>query len=112
IDLSLWEGKVNITADYFVKNTKNLLYSMPIHATSGFSSVTSNIGSMQNRGLEFLVNFHHNIGPVTWTSDFNISFIRNKLTALLGDEPLLIGANRTLQVGEEVGSFYMYRMLG
>ncbi len=112
VDLSLFEGKLNITADYFVKNTKNLLYSMPIHATSGFSSVTSNIGSMQNRGLEFLVNFGHNLGPVTWTSDFNISFIRNKLTALLGDEPLLIGANRTLQVGEEVGSFYMYRMVG
>lgn len=112
IDLALLEGKINITADYFVKNTKNLLYSMPIHATSGFSSVTSNIGSMQNHGLEFLVNFSHHIGPVTWTSDFNISFIRNKLTALLGDEPLLIGANRTLQVGEEVGSFYMYRMLG
>lgn len=111
-DLSLLESKVNITADYFVKNTKNLLYSMPIHATSGFSSITSNIGSMQNRGLEFLVNFKHNIGPVAWTSDFNISFIRNKLTSLLGDEPLLIGANRTLQVGQEVGSFYMYKMLG
>jgi TonB-dependent starch-binding outer membrane protein SusC len=112
LDLSLFEGKVNVTADYFVKNTRNLLYSMPIHATSGFSSVTSNIGSMQNRGLEFLVNYSQNIGAVTWTTDFNISFIRNKLTALLGDEPLLIGANRTLQVGEEVGSFYMYRMLG
>src|SRR5690606_7961804 len=48
----------------------------------------------------------------TWSSDFNISFIRNKLTSLLGDEPLLIGANRTLKVGAEVGSFYMYRMLG
>jgi TonB-linked SusC/RagA family outer membrane protein len=112
MDLSLFEGKVNLTADYFVKNTKNLLYSMPIHATSGFSSVTSNIGSMRNHGLEFQVNYGHNIGPVTWTSDFNISFIRNELTALLGDEPLLIGANRTLQVGKEVGSFYMYKMLG
>lgn len=112
LDLSLFEGQLNLTADYFVKNTKNLLYSMPIHSTSGFSSVTSNIGSMQNRGLEFLLSSRRNIGPVTWSSDFNISFIRNKLTALLGDEPLLIGANRTLKVGEEVGSFYMYRMLG
>lgn len=111
-DLSLFEGQINLTADYFVKNTKNLLYSMPIHSTSGFSSVISNIGSMQNRGLEFQLNYRRNIGPVNWTSDFNISFIRNKLTALLGDEPLLIGANRTLKVGEEVGSFYMYKMLG
>lgn len=112
MDLAMLEGKLNITTDYFVKNTKNLLYSMPIHSTSGFSSVTSNIGSMRNSGLEFMVNFGHSFGSVTWTSDFNISFIRNKLTALLGDEPLLIGANRTLQVGKEVGSFYMYKMLG
>lgn len=112
VDLSLFEGKLNFTADYFVKNTRNLLYSMPVHSTSGFSSVTSNIGSMQNRGLEFMLNSRRNLGPVTWSSDFNISFIRNKLTSLLGDEPLLIGANRTLKVGAEVGSFYMYRMLG
>ncbi|MEN7551919.1 TonB-dependent receptor [Rapidithrix thailandica] len=112
IDLSLFEGKINFTTDYFVKNTNNLLYSMPIHATSGFTSITSNIGSMQNKGLEFMLNVNQNLGPVEWSSDFNISFIRNELTNLLGDEPLLIGANRTLQVGEEVGSFYMYKMLG
>lgn len=111
-DLSFFRGKLNFTADYFIKNTKNLLYSMPIHATSGFSSITSNIGSMRNNGLELSFNINHSLGPVTWTSDFNISFIRNRLTSLLGDEALLIGANRTLQVGEEVGSFYMYKMLG
>src|SRR5690606_34990336 len=99
-DLSFFRGKLNFTADYFIKNTKNLLYSMPIHATSGFSSITSNIGSMRNNGLELSFNINHSLGPVTWTSDFNISFIRNRLTSLLGDEALLIGANRTLQVGE------------
>ncbi|WP_201741405.1 SusC/RagA family TonB-linked outer membrane protein [Sinomicrobium soli] len=111
-DLSLFNGKLNLTADYFVKNTKNLLYSRPIHATSGFSSITSNIGSMQNKGVEFAVHLNQDLGPVQWTSDFNISFIKNKLTSLLGDEALLIGGNRTLQVGEEVGSFYLYKMLG
>src|SRR5690606_19243157 len=43
---------------------------------------------------------------------FNISFIKNRLTSLIGDEALLIGANMTLQVGQEVGSFYMYKQLG
>ncbi|WP_229239701.1 TonB-dependent receptor [Echinicola soli] len=112
IDLGLWNGKANLSADYFIKNTENLLYNMPIHATSGFSSVTSNIGSMKNTGLELLVDYHHHFGELQWQSSFNISFIENELTSLLGDEPLLIGANRTLQVGEEVGSFYMYKMLG
>ncbi|WP_245553357.1 TonB-dependent receptor [Echinicola vietnamensis] len=112
IDLGLWSGKANFSADYFIKNTENLLYNMPIHATSGFSSVTSNIGSMRNTGLEFLLDYNHRFGELQWQSSFNISFIQNELTSLLGDDPLLIGANRTLQVGEEVGSFYMYKMLG
>ncbi|WP_245949407.1 TonB-dependent receptor [Echinicola strongylocentroti] len=112
IDLGLWSGKANISADYFIKNTENLLYNMPIHATSGFSSVTSNIGSMRNTGLEFLFDYNQQFGELQWQSSFNISFIQNELTSLLGDDPLLIGANRTLQVGEEVGSFYMYKMLG
>ncbi|WP_018475877.1 TonB-dependent receptor [Echinicola pacifica] len=112
VDLGMFAGKLHLTADYFIKNTENLLYNMPIHATSGFSSVTSNIGSMQNRGLELMIAYQHRFGELEWQSDFNISFIDNELTSLLGDEPLLIGANRTLQVGEEVGSFYMYKMLG
>ncbi|GGF24802.1 SusC/RagA family TonB-linked outer membrane protein [Echinicola rosea] len=112
IDLGLWSGKANISADYFIKNTENLLYNMPIHATSGFSSVTSNIGSMRNTGLEFLFDYNQQFGELQWQSSFNISFVQNELTSLLGDDPLLIGANRTLQVGEEVGSFYMYKMLG
>lgn len=112
IDLSLLKGKLNFTADYFVKNTDNLLYSKPEPATSGFTSIISNIGSMRNTGLEFLVGTNQNIGKVQWSSDFNISFIKNKLTSLIGNDALLIGDNRTLKVGEEVGSHYLYKQLG
>ncbi len=112
IDLGLFRGALNFTADYFVKNTNNLLYSKPIEGTSGFSSIISNIGSMRNHGLEFAINGTTNIGPVLWRSDFNIAFIKNKLTALIDDEPLLIGRTHVLKVGEEVGSFYIYKQLG
>ena len=112
LDLGFLNGKLNLTADYFVKKTDNLLYSKPEPATSGFTSIISNIGSMENKGWEFLVNANVPLGPVLWSSDFNISFIKNRLTSLIGDEALLIGANMTLQVGQEVGSFYMYKQLG
>ncbi|RNI29989.1 SusC/RagA family TonB-linked outer membrane protein [Rufibacter immobilis] len=112
VDMGFQRGKYTFTADYFVKNTNNLLYSRPTQATSGFTSITSNIGSMRNWGWEFMVGTNQTFGELTWSSDFNISFIKNKLTSLLGDEALLIGANRTLKVGEEVGSFYLYKMLG
>ncbi|WP_257669315.1 SusC/RagA family TonB-linked outer membrane protein [Parapedobacter tibetensis] len=112
MDLSLFKGRLGFIADYFIKNTGNLLYSRPLHATTGFTSIVSNIGSMRNTGWEFTLDGNLDIGKVNWSSDFNISFVKNKLTSLIGDEALLIGSNRTLQVGHEVGSHYVYRVLG
>ena len=111
-DLGFWNGKLNMIADIYLKNTNNLLYSMPLHGTSGFTSITSNIGSMRNYGVEFSINGHLNIGKVNWTSSFNISHNKNKLTKLLGDDLLPIGANRALKVGAELGAFYLFRMDG
>ena len=111
-DLGFWNGKLNMIADVYLKNTNNLLYSMPLHGTSGFTSVTSNIGSMRNYGVEFSINGHMNLGKVNWTSSFNISHNKNKLTKLLGDDLLPIGANRALKVGEELGAFYLFKMDG
>lgn len=108
----MFGGALNFTADYFIKNTNNLLYSKPTHGTTGFTSIISNIGSMRNNGFEAAISGNVDLGSVKWKSDFNISFIKNKLTALLDDEPLLIGRTHVLKVGEEVGSFYIYKQLG
>jgi TonB-linked SusC/RagA family outer membrane protein len=111
-DIGWDRGKFNLSVDYFVKNTTNLLYSKPVYATSGFTSIISNVGSMRNAGLELDLSSNLQIGELTWNSSLNVSFIRNKLTSLIGDENLLIGANRVLSVGHEVGSFYVYKQIG
>lgn len=113
VDMGILDGAVDFTVDYFDKNTTNLLYDMPIQATSGFTSITSNIGSMLNRGVEFGVNSRAHLGPVSWTLDFNISYIKNEITSLIGDNDVLsIGGNRGLKVGEDIGSFWVYKMIG
>lgn len=113
IDLSLMKNRVNLTVDYFLKNTTNLLYNMPIHATSGFTSLTSNIGSMRNKGLEIALGTDFQFGELQWRSDFNISFIRNRITSLIGNNDVLsIGSNRALQVGYDIGSIWVYKMTG
>lgn len=112
-DLALLKGAINVTVDYFDKRTTNLLYNMPIQGTSGFTSIISNIGSMRNKGLELGINTSKRFGDVTWNSDFNISFIRNKILSLIGNENLLsVGNNRGLKVGEDIGSIWVYKMLG
>lgn len=113
VDLSFLKGALTFTADAFVKNTKNLLYSRPTAATTGFTTYMSNIGSMQNKGIEFTAGYNFNRGGFSYETDFNISFVRNRLTSLLGDDVIIRpDATHILKVGEEVGSFYMVKQIG
>ncbi len=113
-DLGLWNGKINMIADVYLKNTNNLLYSKPVPTTSGFTSVISNIGSMQNKGIEFAINGHFDLGKVKWTSSFNIAHNQNKLTKLLNDEDILTydSGIRAYKVGMDIGAWYLYNAIG
>ncbi len=113
IDLGLLKGKINMMLDFYLKNTNNLLYDMPVPATSGTDAIINNIGSMRNKGVEFTLNTHFKLGQVDWISQFNISANKNEITSLLGNNDLIsIGGNRALQVGKELGSFYLFKMEG
>ena len=113
VDLSFFQGALSFTADAFIKNTENLLYDTPISATKGYTQLTSNIGTMQNKGLEFSVGGNLGKGDFHWKGDFNISFVKNRLTSLIGDNEILKTDDyHALKVGEEIGSFYMIKMLG
>lgn len=113
IDLSFWKGALSLTADIFNKDTRDLLYSKPTMATTGYTNYTCNIGSMNNKGLELTVAGNIGKHDLRWRGDFNISFVKNKLTKLLDDNEFIMpDAFHTLKVGEEVGSFYMVKMLG
>ncbi|NBC27347.1 MAG: SusC/RagA family TonB-linked outer membrane protein [Bacteroidetes bacterium] len=105
VDVGLFEGRINFTADYFIKNTDDLLLNRLIPGVSGFSNVTDNIGRVQNKGFEFSIN-----GAVlsrsdfSWTSSFNISFIRNTVEELEVDNQVL-NDSHILSEGEPIGTF-------
>lgn len=111
-DLSFLKGKVNMIFDTYLKNTNNLLYSMPMHATSGQTTMLCNIGSMRNYGVEFTLNTHVDLGPVHWSSSFNITHNKNELTKLINDDIIALGSNHALKVGEEIGSFHLLNFQG
>ena len=113
IDLSFFNGKLTATTDLFRKNTKDLLYNKPISATSGFTNQICNIGAMRNDGLELTLGSKLTKGDFTWQGNFNISFVKNQLTELIDDDGIMTsGSYHALKVGEEVGSFYMIKMIG
>ena len=83
VDLGLLDNRLNLTADFFVKNTKDLLLAQSLAHVTGFSSQWQNIGKIQNKGIELsLSSTNIQKRNFTWQTDFNISFIRNTLKSL------------------------------
>ena len=112
LDVGFFNGRLSLTTDYFIQNTNDLLYNRPLHTTSGFSSTVQNIGSMSNRGFELSIRSVNTQGtPLSWTTDFNISSVRNELTSLIG-ETIPVGEHHVIKEGEAMGSFFMLRQLG
>jgi len=118
LDASLLKGKISIVIDAYIKNTNDLLYNSPIPTSTGFQRAFKNIGSIQNKGLEFTVNTT-NIKKknVTWTTSFNISFNRGKVLSLtegLDVVPVTVGWDNSygsspaylLKVGKPLGSLF------
>ena len=122
VDVSVLNGKVNLTFDYYVKNTTDLLYSSIIPNYNGGGVVNKNIGSMTNKGYEVTVS----ATPVAtknfkWNTNFNISAYKNELVSLGKDTFKLGGiyaAGLTqespfaMKVGESLGSFWGYEWQG
>ncbi|NDV57429.1 TonB-dependent receptor [Bacteroides sp. 519] len=82
IDFTAFNNRLTITADYYYKKTTDMLMYVSLPAGQGASSITRNEGEMVNKGFEFAVNSKNIQGVFNWSTDFNISFNRNKLTKL------------------------------
>lgn len=111
-ELGLFNDRINVVGDAFYKKTSDLLLDAPIPSSSGYSTVTKNIGDMENKGLELAINTFNIKGQhFNWSTGFNFSFLRNRVTALgANNEDILYGFKdgQILRVGHSVGSIYGY----
>jgi len=116
LDFAIFNGRMTFTADYYQKNTEDLLLNVDIPLFTGFASAVQNVGSLENRGYEFEVGGDILVGKVKWDASFNISFNDNEITDLAGNNDIPHGGNllggggpenwALLQEGKPVGSFY------
>jgi TonB-linked SusC/RagA family outer membrane protein len=120
VDAQFFKGIINITADYFIRNNRNVLLLRPLPGSTGFTNVYENIGALQNKGLELSIqsmNITHK--NFSWNSAFNITFTQNKVKKLniapfRGDR---IGFLRDadpswIEEGYSLGSFKGYKVKG
>jgi TonB-linked SusC/RagA family outer membrane protein len=115
LDVALLQERVNIVADVYRKDTRNLLLEKPAALGSGVEKQMVNIGSVRNQGVEFAVDVALiRNKALKWNVSANIARNINEVTDLGGDDNLLSGYNneQILKVGEAFGSFYGYRFVG
>ena len=111
LDFSLLNNRISGSVDYYIKRTDDLLFPVPVSQTSGQNSIIDNVGSMENKGFEFLISSTNiSQGDLTWTTDFNISTNTNTVTDLAGEQAI-VGTNAFIE-GQTAGVFYLVEYLG
>jgi TonB-linked SusC/RagA family outer membrane protein len=106
-EFGIVQNRINGGVDYYQKDTKDLLLSLPIANTSGYPSSLRNLGKMTNKGWDIYINTKNIDGKFKWTTSFNISTYKNEVTDLSG-QPIL-PSGRSLNaaiVGQPLGVFY------
>ena len=116
IEADLWDNRLSIEADFFVKTTKNMLFNMPLPASTGFSSEPRNVADMQNKGVEFSIS----VTPVRtenveWQVTANGMWYNNKVLKLpeeLREKGLAWGGQQIIKEGGSIYDFYMVKYGG
>jgi TonB-linked SusC/RagA family outer membrane protein len=121
LDMGFFNNRLRATVDFYQKDTKDLLLRKAIPYYNGGGSVYKNLGHVKNRGYDINLGFDPvQTKNVKWSSNFNISYSKNEVIDMGGDERLFVGArNNTigfqpyvLEVGKPMGSLWGYTWLG
>jgi TonB-dependent starch-binding outer membrane protein SusC len=111
-DFAVLNNRLALTLDYYEKKTDDLLVARPVPRTTGFSTIWSNVGSMENKGFEVAATARL-FQPATdrafsWSTTVNVARNRNEVTALYDDQPINSGFANRVEVGKPLGFFYGY----
>ena len=115
------EDRVQMSFDAYYSRTDDLLYSKPVIATSGYTSLSSNIGQMDNVGIELTLSGNVlKAGDFSWDLSGNFSWARNRLVSLLDDQDIIFvtssnlygGVKHAIITNQPISTWYMLEALG
>jgi TonB-linked SusC/RagA family outer membrane protein len=113
-DLGLF-NRINLTVDIYQRDSKDLLFNVPLPGTAGYSYIPRNVGSVRNQGIEISLNTDNLVGEFSWSTDFNIGFNKNRVTDLYGGQAQIIdpiSGYFVLRQGQDMRSFFMRKWAG
>lgn len=112
VDLSMFGSKIQSSLEYYIKNNKDLLVAIPISAAFGRQDGNPwyNTGNIQNRGIEFSLQWKDNVGKFNYGVNSNFTTIKNEVMSLPVTD-ITTTNNRTI-VGHSIGALYGYASEG
>lgn len=112
IDVGFLKNRISLTVDYYIRKSEDLLLNVPLSRTSGFSSRTRNLGSMENKGIEVTIGATPVQKPnFSWEINFNFAHNKNKITSLPGGNDIADG-NFIIRQGVAYRTFFLREYAG
>jgi TonB-linked SusC/RagA family outer membrane protein len=122
MDAAFLNGELTLTVDWFKRDSKDFLLTLAAPAQSGYNLITRNVGSMENKGFEFAVNYNHSANNFRYGLGLTLSAIKNKLTSITSGTDFVTsfggltltgpgwvdGTFTKTYIGRPVGEFYGY----
>ncbi|MGK9121064.1 TonB-dependent receptor [Olivibacter jilunii] len=110
VDIGIFKERLHATIDAYTNNTSDLLLSVPVPQSSGYNTNLTNIGKVNNKGLEISLFGDNQIGQFHLSNSANISFNRNKVLDLGGANSIITQANGVIyfitEIGKPIGNYY------
>ena len=111
LDFTLWEGKLDMSVDYFEKVTDGILVRLPLPPTLGqVNSPFQNAAVVENRGWEFTARYRENIGEFSFSFAGNFNILKNEVTDF--NDQQAINGTFVIKEGEQINAFFGFENTG
>jgi TonB-linked SusC/RagA family outer membrane protein len=113
IDFGFLNNRITGEVDYYIKQTRDLLLNVNVPATTGFSTIVRNVGRLENKGWELVINTQNLVGAFKWSTSLNLSSNRNKVLDIQGQviEGGLDNMSRAVE-GQPLGVYFTAEYAG
>ncbi|MEI6566881.1 MAG: SusC/RagA family TonB-linked outer membrane protein [Verrucomicrobiota bacterium] len=124
VDVSFFKDRINLSADYYISKTKDLLMNRRLPIITGFQNMTVNLGGLANRGFELTLNtVNLNSSNFSWKTNLVFSFNRNKIAKLYGNYGTYVLGGQTITgelpdyinkwfPGHSIDAIWDYKVIG
>lgn len=112
LEFGVLKNRISGSIEYFDRGSSKLLFDVPLGLTSSISTITQNIGTMSNKGIEVQLNIDVIKSKMfNWDMQINFTSLQNKITKLPNGNPITSGTKR-LEEGRDIFAFYLRKWYG